>query len=73
MLAYLHEDLHPVQRGSSCSGHCTCHGACHQLLPPQAGRLLFLCELIWDGEAVANIQNLEAIQCSHITKIKTYS
>lgn len=56
---HLHEDLHSVQRGGACTGHSPCHATRRQLPPPQAGRLLFLCELIWDGETVANVQHLQ--------------
>lgn len=62
VLTHLHEHLHPVQRGGSCTGHGACHGPRRQLLPPQTGHLLLLCELIWDGEAVTNVQHLHTAQ-----------
>lgn len=58
LVTHLHEDLHSVQRGGSCAGHGSRNGPRHQLLPPQTRCLLLLRELIWDGQAVANIQNL---------------
>lgn len=60
VLPHLHEDLHTVQRGGSGAGHGTCHGPRRQLLPPQTSRLLLLCELVRDGEAVTDVQHLRA-------------
>lgn len=55
---HLHEDLEAVQRGGACPGHGTCHCTCHQLLPPHASQLLLLRELIWDCQALTNVQDL---------------
>lgn len=55
---HLHEDLEAVQRGGACPGHGTCHCTCHQLLPPHVSQLLLLRELIWDCQALTNVQDL---------------
>ena len=56
--SHLHEDLEAVQRSCACPGYGTSHRARHQLLPPHASQLLLLRELIWDSQALTNIQDL---------------
>lgn len=55
----LHKDFHPVQRGGASATDSPRRCARHQVLPPAARALFLLCEFIWDGETVANVQHLE--------------
>lgn len=63
---HLHEHLHPVQWSRSCTGHGAGHGPRGQLLPPQTARLLLFCKLIWDCEALANVQHLQYTTSFHL-------